>query len=168
MKVAFVFGTTAGATEDVVDRMKGALGVDADALDVSDTAADALGAYDVIIAGTPTYEEGELQEDWIEFAEKLSEVDLSGKKVALFGLGDQEEYPEDFVSAMAKLHALFGGCGAELGFGFTDTDGYTYEASDAVKDGKFCGLVLDEDNQDELTDDRIGAWITRIKGELGL
>ena len=168
MKVAIAFGTTGGATEEVVDKIKDLLGVDADVLDVSDASATDLAGYDVILAGIPTYEEGELQEDWGDFVDDLKEVDLAGKKVALFGLGDQEEYAEYFLSGMGKLYKVFEGCGATMGAGFWATDGYEFDASEAVMDGKFCGLGIDEDNQSDLTDDRVTAWVTQIKGELGL
>ena len=36
---------------------------------------------------------------------------------------------------------------------------------DQVKDGKFLGLPLDEDNEDDQTDDRIAAWVEQLKGE---
>lgn len=50
--------------------------------------------------------------------------------------------------------------------GFTSTDGYNFEASRSVEGGKFVGLVLDEDNQDDLTDSRIDTWIGEVKGQL--
>ena len=34
-----------------------------------------------------------------------------------------------------------------------------------VVDGKFCGLALDEDNQEELTDVRISEWTADLKRE---
>ncbi|EAH9105226.1 flavodoxin, partial [Campylobacter jejuni] len=43
------------------------------------------------------------------------------------------------------------------------TDGYTFEASDAVVDGKFVGLALDNDNQEDQTESRIDAWVEQIK-----
>ena len=46
------------------------------------------------------------------------------------------------------------------------TDGYTFDDSEAVVDGKFVGLALDDVNEDDKTDERIDAWIDSIKGSL--
>lgn len=50
--------------------------------------------------------------------------------------------------------------------GFTSTKGYEFNSSKAVIDGKFVGLVLDEDNQSHLTDERIKKWAEEIKSEI--
>lgn len=45
---------------------------------------------------------------------------------------------------------------SELGgetVGYWSTDGYEFTDSKAVRDGKFAGLALDEDNQSELTNE---------------
>ncbi len=55
---------------------------------------------------------------------------------------------------------------SELGgttVGYCSTDGYDFNESKAVRDGKFVGLALDEDNQSELTDKRINTWVTQLK-----
>jgi flavodoxin I len=52
--------------------------------------------------------------------------------------------------------------------GYWPTDGYDFNESRAVKNGKFVGLALDEDNESELTDDRIKKWVVQIKGEFGV
>jgi flavodoxin I len=52
--------------------------------------------------------------------------------------------------------------GAEL-TGKVPTDGYEFEESEAVMDGKFMGLPLDEDFEPELTDERISGWIELIR-----
>jgi flavodoxin I len=46
--------------------------------------------------------------------------------------------------------------------GAVDTDGYTFDASEAVINGKFIGLPLDDVNEDDKTDTRIEAWIAEI------
>ena len=42
-------------------------------------------------------------------------------------------------------------------------DGYKFDESEAVRDGKFVGLPLDADNESEKTEPRISAWIEQIK-----
>ena len=44
--------------------------------------------------------------------------------------------------------------------------GYDFEGSAAVEDGYFVGLVLDEENQSNLTPQRIKQWVEQIKGKL--
>ena len=34
-----------------------------------------------------------------------------------------------------------------------------------LDDGKFCGLALDEDNEDDKTEGRVAAWVEQLKGE---
>ena len=46
------------------------------------------------------------------------------------------------------------------------TDGYTFDDSDAVIDGKFVGLALDDLNEEDKTDERIDAWLADIKPSL--
>merc|ERR1740130_2308010 len=50
-------------------------------------------------------------------------------------------------------------------FGMTSQDGYDHTESKAVKDGKFCGLMCDEDNQYDMSDDRAKAWVAQLKDE---
>jgi len=52
--------------------------------------------------------------------------------------------------------------------GKTDTEGYTYEDSQAIYDDEFIGLPIDEDFEDYMTDERIAGWIEKIKPEFGL
>jgi flavodoxin I len=37
-----------------------------------------------------------------------------------------------------------------------------------VKGGKFVGLPLDEDNEDDKTESRIDAWLTQLKSEMAM
>ena len=50
-------------------------------------------------------------------------------------------------------------------FGLTSTDGYEHTASKALVDDKFCGLMCDEDNQYDLSEDRSKAWVAQLKEE---
>ena len=38
----------------------------------------------------------------------------------------------------------------------------------AIRDGKFCGLALDDDNESDKSEDRIKTWCAQIKSEMGL
>jgi flavodoxin I len=96
------------------------------------------------------------------------EPDMSGKKVAFFGAGDQESHPEEFVSALGKMKDLFAKLGADTEYGYTSTEGYTYKYSFAERDGKFCGLAIDDINQEDLTEARVAAWAAQVKSEMGI
>ena len=50
--------------------------------------------------------------------------------------------------------------------GGVSTDGYTFDDSESVVDGKFVGLALDEVNEDNKTDERIDAWVAEIQPSL--
>ncbi len=123
--------------------------------------------YELLIIGCPTWNEGHLQDDWDNEYLTLEELDLSGKKVAIFGLGDQYGYPEHYCDAIGILGRKFMAQGAEL-VGFTSTAGYEYSYSQGVEDGMFMGLALDEDNESERTPERITDWVWQLVDEFDL
>lgn len=165
-KIGIFYGSTEGNTEDVVDKVKDALG-DADVHNVDSAGADDLADYDTLIFACSTWEIGELQEDWESFIDVLDDVDFSGKKVSYIGTGDADGYPDTFVDAIGIIHEKIADSGASF-FGAWPTDDYEFDESKGVVDGKFLGLVIDEDNESDKTDDRVAAWVAQIKGELGL
>jgi len=131
-------------------------------------------AFDTLILGTPTYGEGLLPglstgnatESWEEFLPTLEGQDFSGKKVAIYGLGNQKSYPAEFVDAMFYLYEQFKHCGAAV-IGAWATEGYNFQASKAVIDGSFVGLALDQENQKDLTPDRLDAWLKMLVKDWG-
>lgn len=161
-KVGIFFGSTTGNTEKAAKLIKSELGGLVTAFgDVKSAKAADLAACDHLVLGVSTWDEGQLQEDWASFMGDFEGIDLSGKKVAIFGLGDQEGFSEWFVGAMGTLAKAVQKQGGTL-VGSWPTDGYSFEGSDAVVDGKFVGLALDEDNQSDLTESRIKEWCGQI------
>jgi flavodoxin I len=118
--------------------------------------------YDQLILGVPTWFDGELPNYWDEFVPALEDMDLTGKKVALYGLADQVGYPENFGDAVGLMARLLQSRGAVI-VGETSTDGYTYESSRAVENGRFLGLILDQENQGRLTEERVRLWLEQLK-----
>jgi flavodoxin I len=165
-KIGIFYGSTEGNTEDVVEKVQKALG-DADVFNVDSASADDVAGYDTLIFACSTWEIGELQEDWESFIDVLDDVDFSGKKVSYIGTGDADGYPDTFVDAIGIIHEKIADSGAEF-FGAWPTEDYEFDESKGVVDGKFLGLVVDEDNESDKTDDRVKAWVAQIKGELGL
>jgi flavodoxin I len=121
--------------------------------------------YSAFILGTPTLGEGELPENWDAFLPQLDDMDFSGKTIALFGLGDQMEYAHEFVDGLGILYEKFEELGASF-VGFWPLSGYEYDISRGEINGEFVGLVLDQDNQSNLTTERVETWIAQVKPAL--
>jgi len=117
--------------------------------------------YDFLILGIPTWGIGKTQEDWDVLLPMIKNMDFSRKKVALFGLGDQESYPGTFADGLGLLYEVLLSTGCSF-TGSWPVAGYAYEGSTAVKGGRFVGLVLDEENQPDKTEDRIDKWLKDI------
>lgn len=164
MKIGVFYGSTNGNTQEAAQKIQKAL--EAEIYDVGKLKdAEILNSYDVLVFGTSTWYDGALQDDWERFLSQVEKADLQGKKVALFGLGDQDGYGGMFVNGMRFIYDVVLQQGATL-IGRWEDVGYEYEESLAIVDGKFVGLALDEDNQSELSDERIGKWCTQLKAEI--
>lgn len=121
-------------------------------------------AYDCFIVGASTWFDGELPTYWDELLPELRTMDLKGKKVAIFGLGDQVRYPENFADGIGLLAEVFEEDGAAL-VGFTSSEGYTFERSRALRGNLCCGLVIDLDNQSDQAKKKIKDWCEQVKKE---
>ena len=164
-KIGLFFGTQTGNTETIAETIQKVFGGDIVTLhNVADTEAADLEDYEYLIIGCPTWNVGELQADWEGLYDELDNIDFSGKKVAYFGVGDQIGYADNFQDAMGILEEKISELGGTT-VGHWSTEGYDFNESKAVRDGKFVGLALDEDNQSELTDKRINTWVTQLKRE---
>ncbi len=163
-KTVIIFGTSTGTCEDLAGRIGEKLGVD-NIINVTDLNDSVIANNDNLILGTSTWGAGELQDDWYDGIKVIKESNLNGKTIALFGCGDSESYPDTFVGGMAELYNAVKDSGANI-IGQVSTDGYTFDESEAVVDGKFVGLALDEVNEDDKTDERINAWVAEIQPQL--
>jgi flavodoxin I len=161
-KIGIFYGSSGGNTESVAKKIAAKLGVNgSDLYDVGNARAGDLTGYDILLFGTSTWGLGDLQDDWEGYLGEALSTDLSGKQVGLFGCGDSSSYPDTFCDGMGKIyHALRD---KTTVIGFTDTAGYSFDASEAVVENQFAGLPLDEDNESHLTDERINRWVEAIK-----
>lgn len=159
MKAIF-FATSTGNTEEVANKIHEKLD-GFEIVDISKDGISKLNDCEVAIIGTPTWGDGELQDDWEDCFDEFKEIDFSGKTVALFGLGDQDSYGDEFANALGTLYEVVSTKGANI-IGFTSIETYDFEESTAVVGEEFVGLVIDEDNQPELTDERIDSWCKDI------
>lgn len=163
-KTVIIYGTSTGTCEDLASRIGAKLGVD-NIINVTDLDENVIAENDNLILGTSTWGAGEMQDDWYDGVRTLRGADLSGKTVALFGCGDSESYPDTFVGGMGELYQAVVGAGAHV-VGAVPVDDYTFDSSDAVVDGHFVGLALDEVNESDKTDARIDAWAAAITPSL--
>ena len=131
---------------------------------------DQFDEFDVLLIGSSTWGQGDPQRDWVDplYEMENEAPDFSGKKVAFFGAGDQDTHGEEFISALGKMKNIFRKLGADTEYGYWPTEGYTYKYSQAEKDGKFCGLAIDNVNQSDLTEERINTWAEQLKSEMGI
>lgn len=166
--VGIYYSSSTGNTETIagyISEAAGGLSMD----DIGDATEDELKGHDAIIVGAPTWHtdadeqrSGTSWDDWLY--DTLPNIDLTGKKVAVFGVGDQSSYGDYFCDAAGELHDQFSAAGCKM-FGATSTDGYDHADSKAIRDDKFCGLLCDEDNQYDLSEDRAKDWIAQLKSE---
>ncbi len=125
---------------------------------------DTFLSFDHIIMGVATWFDGELPNFWDEFVPALEEMDLTGKKFALFGLGDQKGYPENFLDGVGIMGEILEEQGATL-VGFTSSEGYEFESSRALRNDQFMGLAIDYENQVSMNIQRVAAWIDQLRKE---
>ena len=165
-KTCIIYGSSTGTCQDLASRIAAKLGVDnADVFDAGSISVEQLEGYQNLVLGTSTWGAGEMQDDWYDGVKAVKAVNLNGKTVAIFGCGDSEGYSDTFCGGMGELYNAAKEAGAKV-IGKVSTDGYTYDDSEAVVDGQFVGLALDEVNEDDKTDERIDAWVAAIKPEL--
>jgi flavodoxin I len=172
-KIGIFFGPLKGSVHRVADKVKAAIGEQhVDMISVNEAGVADLEKYDRIIfgistVGKETWDSNYSNTDWSKFFPNISKVDFSDKTVAIFGLGDHITYSSYFVNAVGVLAKELLKKGAKI-VGEVDPSGYEFDDSEAVMDGKFVGLPIDEDFEPELTDERVANWINSIKPAFGL
>jgi flavodoxin I len=166
-KIGIFYGSSGGNTEKVAKDIAGKLGVGrSDVHDVARAGAGDLAQYDTLLFGTSTWGLGDLQDDWEGFIRTVGSADLSGKKIALFGCGDSSSYSDTFCNAVGTIYHVVKDKATVIGF--TETDSYSFDESEAVVNGQFAGLIIDEDNESYLTEGRIDRWVAQLRKELEL
>ena len=165
--IAIIYGSDTGATENVAKSIHQKIGEDkADLLEVNKVSSDDFKKYSTILMGVPTWYIGELQSDWDYFFSDFEKIDFTGIKTSYFGLGDQLGYPDSFVDGIGILAKVVLKNGGEV-FGSWSTEGYDFDESLGVNpDGDFYGLVVDDDNQHEMTEERIDKWLSQISSHI--
>ena len=166
-KIGVFYGSSTGTCEDLANQIADKMGVSqSDVYSADKLTADLVKEYDLLIIGTSTWGDGELQDDWYDGVKVLKAADLSFKSVALFGCGDSESYCDTFCDGMGILYEDLKDSGCSFIGNKVSTDGYSYSSSIAVVDGAFVGLALDEVNESDKTAERIDAWTAELKSKI--
>lgn len=161
-KVGIIYGSSTGTCEAIANSMAQKLGVaPADVMNAGEITAAQVAPYEVLLLGTSTWGDGEVQDDWYEGIKVLKSADLKGKTIALFGCGDSESYCDTFCDGIGVLYEDLKDSGCTI-VGKVPTDGYNFSSSISVVDGMFVGLPLDDINEDNKTEARVDAWLEEI------
>ena len=176
-RIGIFFSSSTGNTRRIAKFIKKRFDDEtmADALNVNKATAELVAGYSYLILGTSTLGGGQLPGlstdcmggGWEEFLPQLADVDFHGKTVALFGLGNQDKYPDEFVDAMGEIYHFVVSRGANV-VGQWPADDYDFIKSKALVNDEFVGLVLDQENQKNLTDARLDAWLKLIAADFKL
>lgn len=168
MKIGLFYGSSTCYTEMVAEKIRDILGEDlVDLHNVKDASPHLMEEYSILILGIPTWDFGELQEDWEAIWPQLTQLNLKGKIVAMYGMGDQFGYSEWFLDALGMLHDHIAPLGVKF-IGFWPIDGFEFTSPKPLSaNGKhFVGLALDEVNQYDLSEERIEQWCEQILLEM--
>jgi len=164
--IGLFYGKNTGKTAKIAKKIQDAFGeTPVELIAIEDAWQKDFEAFDFLIAGTSTWFDGELPNYWDEILPVLKIWDLKDKKVAIFGLGDQVKYPDNFVDGIGILAKAFKSAGAKL-VGSTSMEDYLFNQSQAKNGEHFEGLVIDIENQHGKTDERIHNWVEKLKKEL--
>jgi len=168
--IGLFYGSTNGNTTAVAQMIQREfdqeMGIKVELFDIADYYLEEMSDFDFLILGIPTWNVGQLQRDWDAIIDELDEISLEGKHAAVFGLGDQVGYPDTFGDALFFLADRLESRGACL-VGKWPTDNYVFSGSWALREGNFVGLMIDEDNQRDLTEQRVSAWVKQLVCEFG-
>ena len=163
MNIVIFYGSTTGCTEQAANTIAQILGVDGTHIyNVGETSANEVENFDTILLGSSTWGCGDLQDDWYDFLDVLSAIDLTGKKVGIFGCGDSESYSDTFCGAIAQIYDGLQNTGCTFIGVYEPTD-YNVTDSDVCRNGEFVGLAIDESDASNKNQARIENWCELIK-----
>ncbi|MCE5204992.1 MAG: flavodoxin [Porphyromonadaceae bacterium] len=162
-KIAILYGSSGGNAASVAKQVQDLFGGSADIYNVLEVSLEEIKNYSYYVIGTSTTGIGDLQDDWEGFLPSFARMDFTGKKVAIFALGDSASYSTSFAESMK---VVFDEIHDKVQIvGRVPDEGYTYDDSTAVIDGLWVGLPIDEDNEYDLTQGRLEKWVETLKKE---
>jgi len=134
-KILIVYGSTMGNTEKLTEKIIYELNSDKleiTSKNVNDATVDELFNYDILLFGSSTWGNGELQDDFADFIIKLETVNLTGKKGAVFGPGDSSY--DKFCEAVTIIEESVKKCGLMLYMSGLRIDGEIDDSEDLIKE----------------------------------
>jgi flavodoxin I len=161
-KTGIFYGSSTGTTEKIAKMIAEKLGVSSDDLHNIESNKGDLSKYEFLIFGSSSTGLGDLQYFWEDYLDVLKSTDLSGKNIALFCCGDSYTYSDSFCGAMRKIYDVIKDKGCTIVGGISTVGYQSSDDTDAVIDGKFVGLAIDNDNEEDRNADRIDSWIKLI------
>ncbi|SEC50830.1 flavodoxin I [Tenacibaculum sp. MAR_2009_124] len=168
--IGLIYGSDTGMTEEITHNIVDEWNTsDIKVIEVSNATLSDFEKFDFLILGLSTWYDGDLQSDWESYFEEFKTIDFTGKTIALFGLGDQYGYGEFFIDGVGMLAKVILENGGEI-IGNWPVEGYDFSESKAEIQGEdlFYGLAIDEDNQPELTQERVKKWLDQLQTEASL
>lgn len=162
-KIVILYGSSGGNAASVARQVQDLFDGNADIFNVMDITLEEVKDYSYYVIGTSTTGIGDLQDDWEGFLPSFARMDFSGKKVAIFALGDSASYSTSFAESMKVVYDEVHDKVQIVGQ--VPDEGYTYDDSTAVSNGMWVGLPIDEDNEYDLTQERLAKWVEMLKKE---
>lgn len=135
-------------------------------VDIGTATASDLQNEDFLVLGGGTFGSGELTSDWERFWPQMDTIDFTGKKVALFSLGDAWAYGDNFCSVMRMFQDKIQQRGGQIIGRGAPASEYNFDHSEAVEDGFFIGAALDEMNESRQTPRRLRQWTLSVIADL--
>lgn len=165
-KTAIIYSFNTVKTAKIAEKIKEAFASDdVEMVNAEDITSEKFLSFNNLILGVPTWFDGELPNYWDEFLPDMEDLDLKGKKIAIFGLGDQKNYGENFIDGVGIMAGIIENLGGTL-VGLTSSEDYLFESSRALRGNKFAGLAIDYENQGSKNKERVNAWVEQLKTEL--
>ena len=165
MNIGIIYGTNQGNTQNISEKVAEKL--NAGLFNISDLDLEKVQSLDFIIFATSTWGIGDLCSDWEMGLDKVDSLKLTDKTISFIGLGDQIVYGSTFCDALRIIYDKINASQLKH-VGQWPTDEYEHDDSQSIINGKFMGLIIDEDNEPELTDERIDKWVEQVKTEVNL
>ncbi|HET7627191.1 MAG TPA: flavodoxin [Bacillales bacterium] len=107
-KLLMIYASMSGNTEDMAKEIEAGIRSKKESVDVLEafeTDASAMEAYEGILIGTYTWGDGDLPDELLDFYEDMKQLDLTGKKAAVFGSFDSS-YGDDGIAVDQMRDAL--------------------------------------------------------------
>ena len=162
-KIAILYGSSGGNAASIARQVQDLCDGKADIFNVLEVTLEEIKDYTYYVIGTSTTGIGDLQDDWEGFLPSFTRMDFTGKKAAIFALGDSASYSTSFAESMKVVYDEIHNKVDVVGQ--VPDEGYTYDDSTAVVDGIWVGLPIDEDNEYDLTQERLEKWVETLKNE---